>query len=191
MLASVQCHSCTQRCPPDCNLSTLTVNKNSTLVHTGIMMDMGDTQETEQSHFDSQPSKGSSTGSRFPYKWGAIVPNLFSVQDSNCSPSLAYIWVSSWSTHMMLIYLMDIWQKMFSLNRFLIIQMYLSGVPPSLPKKPPRERRGHCFWQIFDGDNRGSLSKTITRKTNIFVGEKIYAYFYFYFYFFFFWCVFL
>ena len=66
---------------------------------------------------------------------------------------------------------------MFSLNRFLIIQMYLSGVPSSLPKKPPRERRGHCFWQIFEGDNRGSLSKIITRKTNIFIGEKIYAHF--------------
>ena len=54
--------------PPDCNLSTLTVNKNSTLVHAGIMMDTGDTAEREQSHFDSQPSKCSSTGSRFPYK---------------------------------------------------------------------------------------------------------------------------
>lgn len=129
-----------QRCPPNWNLSTLTVNKNPTLVHAGSMMDTGDTQtRRKQNNCNSTVShlKAPSTGSRFPYKWGAIVPNLFSVQDSNCSLSLAYIWVSSWSTHMTLIYLMDIWQKMFPLNRFFDHSNVSVRSSPSLPPTPP------------------------------------------------------
>lgn len=85
------------------------------------MMDIGDTQTHRKGNdHNSAVShiKAPSAGSRFPYKWGAIVPNLFSVQGNNCAPSLAYIWMSIWSTHIWFIYLMDIWQKIFSLNRF-------------------------------------------------------------------------
>lgn len=119
-------------CPLNWNLSTRTVNKNPTLVHAGSMMDTGDTQtRRKQNNHNSTVSliKAPSAGSRFPYKWGAIVPNLFSVQDNNRSLSLAYIWMSSWSTHMTLIYLMDIWQKMFSLNRFFFWSFKSVGVP--------------------------------------------------------------
>lgn len=53
---------------------------------------------------------------------------------------------------MTLIYLMDIWQKMFQLNRFfLIIQMYLSGVPPLCPN--PQWTPGLFFlFSFFEAD---------------------------------------
>lgn len=143
------------------------------------MMDTGDTQtRRKQNNRNSTVSrlKAPSAGSRFPYKWGAIVPNLFSVQDSNCSLSLAYIWVSSWSTHMTLINLMDNWQKMFPLNRFFDLSNLSVRSSPFLPQ--PLEDAGSFFWQIFEADSqdsRRSLSMQITRKTNIVTGERIYS----------------
>lgn len=162
-------------CPLNWNLSTRTVNKNPTLVHAGSMMDTGDTQtRRKQNNHNSTVSliKAPSAGSRFPYKWGAIVPNLFSVQDNNRSLSLAYIWMSSWSTHMTLIYLMDIWQKMFSLNRFFFWSFKSVRSSPSLPQLT--ENAGSFFIFIFEADSqdsRRSLSKQITCKTNIVIGD--------------------
>lgn len=159
-------------CPLNWNLSTRTVNKNPTLVHAGSMMDTGDTQtrRKQNNHNSVSLIKAPSAGSRFPYKWGAIVPNLFSVQDNNCCLSLAYIWMSSWSTHMTLIYLMDIWQKMFSPNRFFfwIIQI-CQEFPFSAPTH--RERWVVCFFEADSQDSCRSLSKHIKCKTNIVIRD--------------------
>lgn len=155
-------------------------------------MDTGETQtRRKQNNRNSTVSrlKAPSAGSRFSYKWDAIVPNLFSVQDSNCSLSLAYIWVSSWSTHMTLICLMDIWQKMFLLNRFFDHSNLSVRSSPSLPQ-PPADTRSLFFGElIFEADSqdiRGSLSKQIIDKTNTVISKRIYASFFLFLFFFFF-----
>lgn len=144
--------------------------------HTGSLMDSGDSQTSRKQNNPNltvSRLKAPSTGSRFPYKWGAIVPNLSTVQDSNCSRPLAYIWVSSWSTHMTLIYLMDILQKMLLQNRFFWSLKYICQESPHSAPNPSWQQV--IFWLIYEAnsqDSFGSLSKQITRNTNIVIREN-------------------
>lgn len=74
---------------------------------------------------------------------------------------------------------------MFPLNRFFDHSNVSVRSSPALPPTPQRTP-GHFFGRFFEADSqdsRRSLSKQITRKTNIVASERIYAHFSLFFFF--------